>query len=644
MNGKAVAIIANRNLLRIMKSWISLLGILILTLGEGFAQRQTATWLFGQNAGLHFHANGSINNFSGSAMDTPQGSASISDSQGNLLFYSDGETVWNRQHQVMANGSGLIGDKTIKQPCIIIPKPGSSSRYYLITHRPAPITPQYADGLVYHEIDMAAQNGLGEVVANAKNVVFYNTANRLYDYVSEKLTAVHHANNQDFWLIAHHYFDVNTHEFLSFKITSTGIVNSPIISKTPKCSVGIRDDKGGMKVSPNGKFLALKYFSCWDVYPFNNQTGSVSNNTVFDFNGGDPESCIMEFSPDGNKLYITSSAILNVGSSIGQFDLNAGNLTAIYNSFTYIKRDYTSFNYYSGIQLGPDGKIYITRNNSDSIYVINEPDKAGLACNFSSGPVLAAGSKGRFGFPNFIQSYFAPPRFTFTQSCAGSPVTFTIPDTSGMKVAKWNFGDAASGSLNQSNAFAPSHSFSAAGNYTVSLTLFFDGDSGVFTRQVTIPEQPKVNLGNDTIICKGSNFILSNRSNNGAFSKKYRWSTGDTTAAITVILPGKYWLNIQDSLCPASDTITVAFEPCPPPFFPNVITHNNDGKNETFQPLYLPKGIWQLKIYNRWGKEVYHSQNYQGDWNGKNVSNGTYYYLLQTNDGKRYKGWLEVMR
>ena len=343
----------------------------------------------------------------------------------------------------------------------------------------------------------------------------------------------------------------------------------------------------------------------------------------------------------------SSGAIdFSAGSSIGQFDLSSGLSTQIQNSFTYIRRDHYTYDYYSGIQLGLDGKIYITRNNSDSVYVINEPDKAGLACNFSSGPVLTAGTKGRFGFPNFIQSYFAPPRFTFTQACAGSPVTFTIPDTTGgMRNPKWNFGDAASGSLNQSRSYAPNHRFSSAGTYNVALMFFFDSDSAVFTWQITIPEQPKVELGNDTVICSGGSFTLSNRLATGTFNNNYRWSTGDTTATLTVTKPGKYWLTISDSLCPASDTISVAFETCPPPFFPNIITRNGDNKNETFQPQYLPTGNWQLQIFNRWGKMIYETENYRNTWPEKETAAGTYYYLLRhKTTNQKFKGWLEVVK
>lgn len=83
-------------------------------------------------------------------------------------------------------------------------------------------------------------------------------------------------------------------------------------------------------------------------------------------------------------------------------------------------------------------------------------------------------------------------------------------------------------------------------------------------------------------------------------------------------------------------------------FIPNVITPNGDGKNDKF----VVPGISQhpnssLFIYNRWGNQVYQSKNYQNEWDGSGLSEGTYYYVLklQTAGGEKiYKGWIELLR
>lgn len=103
--------------------------------------------------------------------------------------------------------------------------------------------------------------------------------------------------------------------------------------------------------------------------------------------------------------------------------------------------------------------------------------------------------------------------------------------------------------------------------------------------------------------------------------------------------PGTYQITVKAyrGTCELSTSKPVEIEP--PYVVSNVITPNGDGKNDTF--VISQKGV-RVEIYNRWGKLMYQSDNYPSDW-GKNVSNGTYYYLLTTPSGSKCKGWLEVM-
>ncbi|HWV66642.1 Calx-beta domain-containing protein [Chitinophaga sp.] len=82
--------------------------------------------------------------------------------------------------------------------------------------------------------------------------------------------------------------------------------------------------------------------------------------------------------------------------------------------------------------------------------------------------------------------------------------------------------------------------------------------------------------------------------------------------------------------------------------FPNVITPNGDGKNERFIIGGLEKYPGStLYIFNRWGGQVYQSKDYRNDWNGSNLNESTYYYILEVRkpDGiKKYKGWITILR
>ena len=77
-------------------------------------------------------------------------------------------------------------------------------------------------------------------------------------------------------------------------------------------------------------------------------------------------------------------------------------------------------------------------------------------------------------------------------------------------------------------------------------------------------------------------------------------------------------------------------------FIPNIITPNGDGQNDVFTVRGLPPGAWALTVYNRWGRLVYHAENYRNEW-GASAAPGLYYYLLQQpGHGSAYKGWVEA--
>src|SRR5690349_19226675 len=110
---------------------IILLTFLLLPLAL-LAQQEASKWYFGRFAGLDF-SSGSPEVISGGQINTLEGVATISDHSGNLLFYTDGMTVWNRFHQVMSNGTGLHGHPSSTQSAVVVPVIGDATRYYIFT-------------------------------------------------------------------------------------------------------------------------------------------------------------------------------------------------------------------------------------------------------------------------------------------------------------------------------------------------------------------------------------------------------------------------------------------------------------------------------------------------------------------------------
>ena len=195
-----------------MKKLLLLLTVLFNT-AISYGQKYGNVWQFSDQVGLDFN-NCTPVVISGGVLGF-EGCSSIADSNGQLLFYTNSEKVWNRQHSVMSNGNLISMGSTLRQ-VIIIPKPLSTSLYYIITTK---IQAQGNLSLQYHIVDMNLNGGLGDVLS--KNNIM-STLN-----ITEQICATYHNNGDDIWLMTHEY---GTSNFLAYLVTSSGISTIPVIS------------------------------------------------------------------------------------------------------------------------------------------------------------------------------------------------------------------------------------------------------------------------------------------------------------------------------------------------------------------------------------------------------------------------------
>jgi gliding motility-associated-like protein len=393
-----------------------IVGLLVgLTLPDGsFAAAQGMSsdhkranfWYFGQYAGLDFNT-GSPVAITDGALATDEGCSVISDAEGNLLFYTDGVSVWNRLHQLMPNGTGLWGSNYSTQSALIVPKPGKSSLYYIFTTDSQADYPNYRPELhdcaclAYSVVDLSKADGLGEVVE--KNTV-------LYAPTTEKIAATLHANGGDVWVVSHQW---NSDAFYTYLVTQAGICEQPVISQAGVVHQGDQENNpnihGQMKISPDGKRLALAMLHAGlDVFDFDNSTGTVSraipllNDTIlFNYQG-------IEFSPNSRLLYFTAATIDTIWApyQIMQLDLTAGTAEEIKRSLVVLGRYVRSID---NIQLGPDGRIYASTYLSDSLGVVEHPNRPGPSCHYRNDGLYLQGRSPNGGLPNFISSYLLPP-------------------------------------------------------------------------------------------------------------------------------------------------------------------------------------------------------------------------------------------
>jgi hypothetical protein len=129
----------------------------------------------------------------------------------------------------------------------------------------------------------------------------------------------------------------------------------------------------------------------------------------------------------------------------------------------------------------------------------------------------------------------------------------------------------------------------------------------------------------------------------GITGSRYEWSTGETTRSIVVKTAGEYRVTITTAdPCPTTFAFTIT--PAGERNIYNVITPNGDRRNDNF---VLPSelGIPELRIFNRWGREVYKSAAYRNEWQAEGQAAGMYYYeVRQPQCALTLKGWVEVIR
>ncbi len=216
-------------------------------------------WYFGNRAGVTFNTSPPEALVDGQ-IQTDEGCSSVSDDNGNLLFYSEGKSVWNREHNNMSNGYNLFGHFSSTQSCLIVKKPGDNSIYVLFT-----VDYQGEEnGMRYSEVDMALNGGLGNVNQN-KNVLIVTPT-------CEKIAAVAHANGQDFWIICH----LNgSNIYQSYLLSENGINLSPVESSEGiTINTSANGWAGQLKASPNGSMIAAAHQSLNSVelFQFDNAT------------------------------------------------------------------------------------------------------------------------------------------------------------------------------------------------------------------------------------------------------------------------------------------------------------------------------------------------------------------------------------
>ncbi|WP_240543479.1 T9SS type B sorting domain-containing protein [Spirosoma foliorum] len=371
-----------------------------------------ANWYFGDGAGVTFTSGSALTD---GKLHTAEGCASMSDENGQLLFYTDGSTIWNRNHDVMPGATGLGGNSHATQSALIVPYQNSTKQFYVFSVG----TQNQNSGIQYAYVDMNLNGGLGGLTY--KNKVLLAGS-------SEKITVIKHCNNLNHWVITH---DFGNNTFRVYLINDNGLILTPSlysVGSTHQSLSGAghsarQQNKGYMKPSHDGRKLAVAVSDSiqggfLEVFNFDNKTGVISNpvklETVETMGAYG-----VEFSPDNSLLYLSSMFSKNI-QQINVASLSVNATLTVQGQTTYSPG-------IGALQIGLDGKIYGAVPGEAYLLAINQPNQSGTGCGLVSQGVSLSGRKAMAGLPFLLDEVvLLPPELSISLKKPGGCNNFLL--------------------------------------------------------------------------------------------------------------------------------------------------------------------------------------------------------------------------
>jgi hypothetical protein len=514
-------------------------------------------WHFGKYSAITFNThNLEPINIDTSSMSTLEGSASISDKNGQLLFYTDGVQVWDRFNQQMPNGFGLRGHYSSTQSAIILKKPGTDYLYYIFTVGFA--SENRNDNFCYSVVNMYGNSGAGDVIE--KNVPIHDRM------VAEKQTLIMHRNGKDYWLIAH---EAKYDNFVIALITKNGIESVKIQQIGPDYYNMFSDGYvllGQLKSNIRGDRLAVVSNNSITVelYKFDRKTGYMSDYLpilLLDTNGYYG----VEFSPSGQQLYVSQVGLNMVITTIKliQFDISVYDRNSIEQSLEVLIESELKEHRMGSLQIAPNGKIYFPHFwIAEEAYefrlgVINKPDLHGTDCNVKMQALALKAGDASYGLPSFcITEPYIKINFVSKDLCEDDDLLITTmiyPDTL-LPTYLWR--GPAGFTSNKPNIEIKKAQVENSGYYV--LEIYENGDLvNIDSIFVKVYKYPEISIIGPKTICPPDDVYL--KVDTVESGVEYIWSNGAKGTGIWVKQPGMYSVVAVNSIG-CSDTAYFALD------------------------------------------------------------------------------------
>lgn len=487
-------------------------------------------WYFGDGAGLDFNPDPNDENAptprpiaSPHPQNIPAGTTTISDQAGQVLFYTDGQAVWDLNGDLMANGDSIGGDNASSQGVLAVPVPEEETLFYLFTTQ---LSANGTNEVKFSLVDIKSENltGVGNVVTKD---------NFLFSPSTENTAALDAGDTT--WVMFH---ELGNNTFRAYPVTVNGI-GEPVLSSVGS-NHGFNSGVGAMKFSPDGTKLAVTISEGGcnkvEIFDFDQETGEMKEYARLDL-GCDGDVYGLEFSNDSERVLVSYR---NGGPGVEEFiirpvenddpDAEAcpscfgsastrAEIEACINS-TKKAISQTSSLDLGALQIGPNGVIYLAIVGSNKIGQINVGTGCTATSTFTQDGIEPMPGTTNLGLPSFVQnssSSIPEPALTAPERLCLDPVSgagallegagepdidsyfWTITHEDGT-VIRNNYG----GPGDQFKDLE--QLFDNPGIYTVELRVDRCGDPEYFrdSTQIEVVTPPLLTLADDVTLCFGT--------------------------------------------------------------------------------------------------------------------------------------------
>lgn len=511
------------------------------------AQNQNKNWHFGIGISINFNVLPLT--VVQSNVNVIESASAVSDDNGQLLFYTSGFKIWNKNGVEMPNATGLLGNGPFHltysgsgyRSVQIIKHPGNPKQFFVVS---GDANEQPTRNLQYSLVDMTLDNGLGDVVPGQKNI-------QIMTNCSEYLSVFRGNDCNSYWLIARAEQPQAHRPVYAFKVDQNGFNPTPVISNPPPYlgSAGydelylLNDLETAVGIN-FGNVISVK---------FDGNTGQFSNfQTVPNYIQGVGEhNGNFTLSLDRTKMYIVES----YSSNVYQYDLNQiANPTAFLNSRTLAITGFGTNNRFTSMRAGPDGHLYLIRRTHT----------AGVSSNIcrmtnANGPI--ANTTYDNNFLNYMYPWgsYDIGYYTLGVDVVSNPPADIVINSAVDTMLCFNESVVLQSSIGNTGNYEWSN-----GSNQSTLTV---AEAGIYwvksfhncrtTIDTFIVRKTSfaLQLPEDTTICEGHSVTLD------AYHPEietYTWSTGAATASISTSQAGTYFVTAASGRCILSDTFQLS--------------------------------------------------------------------------------------